>query len=322
MDELRRSILVVDNQRSGDRSATWGSTRWRSMWSGPSFHKEAFPEGAKVREGVEELTFRRGEEGMLRTFIEVGDSRKGPSAVDEDWHAGCQAIYRDSLVEITRVGITGRRAREAKEKGDAKNDHDSEQQTRLLSPSGALCCCSNVSFIFVFNVRGTVVFLAEVTSTVAAFAPSPIKDGCSSKCRDVMGGLSRRHLVVRASLCIFNVVTVQSGRGKYGRVSPALVQEDIRSRAHSPLRAYTALPMLGTPPVLENSPFCCRVRAPPAHAHAALGPGVQRLTSEIPQWQTVEHRQHPLTSSRFSRIQSQSHCHRRWRKSSRSSISS
>ena len=37
-----------------------------------AFNKEAFPEGA-VREGVEELTFRRGEEGMLRTSMDTNE---------------------------------------------------------------------------------------------------------------------------------------------------------------------------------------------------------------------------------------------------------
>ena len=49
-------------------------------------------------EGAEELTLRRGEEGGLRTFIDTtteGDSRWGPPLVDEDWHAICQAIFKD-----------------------------------------------------------------------------------------------------------------------------------------------------------------------------------------------------------------------------------
>ena len=45
---------------------------------------------AAVRESVEALTLRRGEEGGLRTFIDttnVGDNRWGPPLVDEGWHA-------------------------------------------------------------------------------------------------------------------------------------------------------------------------------------------------------------------------------------------
>ena len=50
-------------------------------------------------EGVEELTLREGEEGMLRSFIStinVEDSRPGSPLVDEDCHAICQAIYKGS----------------------------------------------------------------------------------------------------------------------------------------------------------------------------------------------------------------------------------
>ena len=56
---------------------------------------EKCPEAA-VREEAKELTIRRGEEGGLRTFIDittVGDNRKGPPLVNEDWHAVCQAIF-------------------------------------------------------------------------------------------------------------------------------------------------------------------------------------------------------------------------------------
>ena len=55
-----------------------------------------FPQAA-VREAVDELTLRREEEGMLRTFIDttnVGDSRWRPPMVDAGWHAICQTIYR------------------------------------------------------------------------------------------------------------------------------------------------------------------------------------------------------------------------------------
>ena len=48
-----------------------------------------------MREGAEELTLRKGEEGRLRTFIDttnVGDNGWGPPLVDENWHAVCRAI--------------------------------------------------------------------------------------------------------------------------------------------------------------------------------------------------------------------------------------
>ena len=59
----------------------------------PKYNKETY----QIREGVSESTFREGEEGTLRSFINtacVGDSRRGPPLVDEDWHAVCQAIYK------------------------------------------------------------------------------------------------------------------------------------------------------------------------------------------------------------------------------------
>ena len=51
---------------------------------------------AVVREGADELTLRKEEEGMLRTFIDttnVGDSGWRPPFMDEDWDATCQVIY-------------------------------------------------------------------------------------------------------------------------------------------------------------------------------------------------------------------------------------
>ena len=55
-----------------------------------------FPE-AVVREGADELTLRRGEEGTQRSFTNTtnaGDNRWWPPLVDEDWHAICQAILK------------------------------------------------------------------------------------------------------------------------------------------------------------------------------------------------------------------------------------
>ena len=62
----------------------------------PKFNKEDFPAAAD-REGAEELTLRKDEEGGPPTRIDttnVGDSRWGPPLVDEDWHAICQAIHK------------------------------------------------------------------------------------------------------------------------------------------------------------------------------------------------------------------------------------
>ena len=41
---------------------------------------------AAVRDGAEELTLRRGEDGGLRTFIDTTNGWR-PPLVDEDWHA-------------------------------------------------------------------------------------------------------------------------------------------------------------------------------------------------------------------------------------------
>ena len=54
-------------------------------------------DGAVVREGPDEFTLRAQEEGAVRSFIDVtnvGDKRWGPSLVDDDWLAICQAIYK------------------------------------------------------------------------------------------------------------------------------------------------------------------------------------------------------------------------------------
>ena len=79
--ELRR-FTTVDNHEA----VTHGDLEWPLVC----------PEAA-VREGAEELTLRRGEEGGLRTFVDatnVGDSRCGPPLVDKDWHAICQDIFK------------------------------------------------------------------------------------------------------------------------------------------------------------------------------------------------------------------------------------
>ena len=55
--------------------------------------------GAAIGEGADELTLRAHEEGVLRTFIDttnVGNKRWRPPQVDEDRHAFCQAMSKES----------------------------------------------------------------------------------------------------------------------------------------------------------------------------------------------------------------------------------
>ena len=88
-DELRR-FITVDNHEAvkvGDLE--------RSMESRPVVKLKfttAFTE-AVVREGSDELTLRREEEGVLRTSHRHHECGRqwGPPPVDEDWHATCQA---------------------------------------------------------------------------------------------------------------------------------------------------------------------------------------------------------------------------------------
>ena len=81
-EELRRSVMV-DNHEAVSLSAVE-----------PNFSAD-FPEAA-VREGADELTLRRGQEGTRRTFMNkrVEDNRWGPPLLDEDWHAICAAIFK------------------------------------------------------------------------------------------------------------------------------------------------------------------------------------------------------------------------------------
>ena len=63
---------------------------------GPNFCREMFQDVA-AREGVDQVTLRRGEAGMLRTFIDTVQVEAGrwePPLADEDWHAICHAIYK------------------------------------------------------------------------------------------------------------------------------------------------------------------------------------------------------------------------------------
>ena len=61
--------------------------------------KPKVPEGGSdviVRENPDELTLRADEVGTLKAYINVdhvAKERWGPSLVDHDWHAFCQALY-------------------------------------------------------------------------------------------------------------------------------------------------------------------------------------------------------------------------------------
>ena len=60
---------------------------------GPNFDRESAPDAA-VREGMDELTLRRGVESTQRSFFNttnVEACRPGPLLVDEDQHAVCQS---------------------------------------------------------------------------------------------------------------------------------------------------------------------------------------------------------------------------------------
>ena len=65
----------------------------QSCWATST--KKMFPDAA-VREVVDDLTRRRGEEGVPHLFINTIHVRKSwePPLVDEDWHAVCQAIHK------------------------------------------------------------------------------------------------------------------------------------------------------------------------------------------------------------------------------------
>ena len=102
---------------------------------------------AAVREAVEELTLRRGEEGELRTFMEtttVEDSGWGPPLVDkegaqclpsqlqsiegEEWeklHSKYVEIVKAVNIRTSRKAKTFWRAREAMANGDEYHDQGS-----------------------------------------------------------------------------------------------------------------------------------------------------------------------------------------------------
>ena len=91
MIEVLRKFISVDNHEAveiGDLEKTQESR----LVLKPKFTTD-FAE-VVVREGADELTVRREDEGMLRSVIDttnVGDSRVGPLLVDEDWRAVCQS---------------------------------------------------------------------------------------------------------------------------------------------------------------------------------------------------------------------------------------
>ena len=74
---------------------TWRKTQESLPVVKPKFSADFLE--AVVREGAEEMTLKRDEEGMLRTFVNttnVKDSEWKPTLVNEDWHAVFQAIYK------------------------------------------------------------------------------------------------------------------------------------------------------------------------------------------------------------------------------------
>ena len=76
MEGLRKFIMMDNHEaiRTGDLENA----------------QESYVPEAVVRDGADEVTLQREEEGMPRTFVnttKVGDTGLGPPLVDEDWHA-------------------------------------------------------------------------------------------------------------------------------------------------------------------------------------------------------------------------------------------
>ena len=93
VDELRRSIKVDNHEVVRIGELEKNSKAIKAV--GPKFDGGRFSRHGAPRR-VDELRCSRGEEGVLRTFIDttnVEDSW-GPPLLDEDWHAVFQAIYR------------------------------------------------------------------------------------------------------------------------------------------------------------------------------------------------------------------------------------
>ena len=93
MDALRKFIEVDNHEAEKIGDLEKNSEAIKVV--GPNFDREMFPDAA-VREVVDDLTRRRGEECVPHLFINtIHVSRSWePPLVDEDWHAVCQAIYK------------------------------------------------------------------------------------------------------------------------------------------------------------------------------------------------------------------------------------
>ena len=94
MDGLRR-FIQADNDSAVDVGDLRRGTR--SLLVTKPQLSEAFPQ-ATIREGADELTVRADEVGTQRAFINtkhIEFKRRRPPLVDADWHACCQAIYRE-----------------------------------------------------------------------------------------------------------------------------------------------------------------------------------------------------------------------------------
>ena len=124
MDGLRKFIMVDNHEvvRVGELDKNVQS---RTVVKPKS--TTDFPE-AVVREGAGPPTVRADVEGMLRTFIDtpnLGDKKIGePPLVEEDWHAGCKAIYKgvdgtewEKLGKKKRVDISQHSPHECQSQG-------------------------------------------------------------------------------------------------------------------------------------------------------------------------------------------------------------
>ena len=93
-NELRRFIEVNNHEAVKVGDLEKNSEAIKAV--GADLHRERFSDGA-VRAEVHEMTFRKGEEGTPRSFIDIAHVQVGrwrPPLVDEDWHAVCQAIHQ------------------------------------------------------------------------------------------------------------------------------------------------------------------------------------------------------------------------------------
>ena len=84
-ERVKKKFIEVDNQEAVKMGDLERYTEVIKVVK-PSSRKAIFP-NVSVREGVDELTVREGEAGMLSTFMDttsVGNSRWEPPLVDED----------------------------------------------------------------------------------------------------------------------------------------------------------------------------------------------------------------------------------------------